>query len=57
MAAEIMGLLLEALRQEFSAGRWAAFEAAKGFLEGPAPSWVARAATAARAAPDDDADE
>jgi len=57
MATEIMGLLLEALRQEFSAGRWGAFEAAQGFLAGPAPGWVAKAAAEVRAAPEDDADE
>jgi general secretion pathway protein E len=57
MAIEIMGLLLEALRQEFSAGRWGAFEAAKGFLDGPAPGWVARAGASVRAAPESDADE
>ena len=57
MAIEIMGLLLEALRQEFSAGRWGAFEAAKGFLEGPAPVWVARAGASVRAAPEADPDE
>jgi general secretion pathway protein E len=57
MAAEILGLQLEALRQEFHAGRWAAFESAKGFLEGPSPSWAARAGRMAREAPDDDAAE
>jgi type II secretory ATPase GspE/PulE/Tfp pilus assembly ATPase PilB-like protein len=57
MAAEILGLQLEALRQEFHDGRWAAFESAKGFLEGPYSSWAARAGKMAREAPDDDAAE
>ncbi len=57
MAAEILGLQLEALRQEFHAGRWAAFESAKGFLEGPYSSWTARAGRLAREAPDEDATE
>jgi type II secretory ATPase GspE/PulE/Tfp pilus assembly ATPase PilB-like protein len=57
MAAEIMGLQLEALRQEFHAGRWAAFESAKGFLEGPYSSWAARAGRMVREAPEDDAAE
>ncbi|MCX5797392.1 MAG: ATPase, T2SS/T4P/T4SS family [Elusimicrobia bacterium] len=57
MAAEILGLQLEALRQEFHAGRWAAFESAKGFLEGPYSSWAARAGRMVREAPDDDAAE
>jgi len=57
MAAEILGLQLEALRQEFHAGRWAAFESAKGFLEGPCSSWAARAGRMVREAPDDDAAE
>jgi len=54
MATEILGLLMEALRQEFSAGRWAAFEATKGFLEGPYGAWVSRAGAAAREAAEDD---
>ncbi len=57
MAAEILGLLVEALRQEFHDGRWAAFEAAKGFLEGPYASWAARASRLVREAPEDDAAE
>ena len=54
MAAEIMGLLLEALRQEFAAGRWAAYEAAKGFLDGPCGAWLGRASSLTREAPQDD---
>ena len=57
MAAEILGLQLEALRQEFHAGRWAAFESAKGFLEGPYASWAARAGKMVREAPDYEASE
>jgi type II secretory ATPase GspE/PulE/Tfp pilus assembly ATPase PilB-like protein len=57
MAAEILGLQLEALRQEFHDGRWAAFEAAQGFLEGPYASWTARAGRLVREAPEDDAAE
>jgi type II secretory ATPase GspE/PulE/Tfp pilus assembly ATPase PilB-like protein len=57
MAAEILGLQLEALRQEFHDGRWAAFESAKGFLEGPYAYWAARAGRLVREAPEDDAAE
>ncbi|MBI5240699.1 MAG: Flp pilus assembly complex ATPase component TadA [Elusimicrobia bacterium] len=57
MAAEILGLQLEALRQEFHDGRWAAFESAKGFLEGPYASWAARAGRLVREAPEGDAAE
>ncbi|MDD5657989.1 MAG: hypothetical protein PHF00_12130, partial [Elusimicrobia bacterium] len=57
MAAEILGLLMEAIRQEFSAGRWAAFEATKGFLDGPCGAWAARAAAAARESPEDAGDD
>jgi len=48
MAAEILDSLCEALRRDFAAGRLAAFEAAKGFLEGPCGGWVARAVAALR---------
>lgn len=56
MAAEILTSLLDSLRRDFAAGRWGAFEAAKGFWDGPCAAWAARARAAISEAGEEELD-